>query len=267
MKKYAAFIYSLVLISFFACGNADRRGTSNEDTAVEEGVEITPLEIHEVMKLDENGAESPALTIDISLSTIKAKEKEATDNINQAIAYTLFESDSSDIKGACIEFIANCKNEYMEMKPDYINSRSDAPWFNNYYNMSCEVETGYKGILNYVIFNEVYTGGAHPNSYYTALNFDTSTGKEVVLQEIFKDDWETRVTQELVVELANHFKVEPVTEVVVRGYLINDFYISNNFILGKDKITFIYNRYDIAPYAAGEIMLDIEYNRLKDVLK
>ena len=77
MKKYAAFIYSLVLISFFACGNADKRGASNEDTAVEEGVEITPLEIHEVMKLDENGAESPALTIDISLSTIKAKEKEA----------------------------------------------------------------------------------------------------------------------------------------------------------------------------------------------
>lgn len=267
MKKYAAFIYSLVLISFFACHNADKKTVPNEETVTENGIEITPLEIHEIIKLDENGAESPALTIDISLSTIKAKGKEATDNINQAIAYTLFESDSSDLKAACNDFISDCKNEYMEMKSDYINSRSDAPWFNNYHNMSCEVENGYKGILNYVIFNEVYTGGAHPNSYYTALNFDTSTGKEIVLQDIFKENYETRITQELVVELANHFKVEPVTEVVVRGYLINDFYISNNFILGKEKITFIYNRYDIAPYAAGEIMLDIDYKRLKDILK
>jgi hypothetical protein len=198
---------------------------------------------------------------------IEAEDKSATDNINQAIAYTLFESDSCDLIAACNNFVTNCKEEYMEMKADYINSRSDAPWFNNYHIMSSEVESGYKGILNYVIFNEVYTGGAHPNSYYTALNFDTSTGKEIVLQDIFKDNYETRLTQELVVELAEYFKVEPVTEVVVRGYLINDFYISNNFILGKEKITFIYNRYDIAPYAVGEIMLDIDYNRLKDVIK
>lgn len=267
MKKYAAFIYSLVLISFFACNGGEKNRTANEECIIENGIEITPLELHETFKLDDNGADSPTLTIDISLSVIKTKEKEATDNINQAIAYTLFESDSSDLKVACNNFITNCKEEYMEMKSDYINSRSDAPWFNNYYNMSSEVEDGYKGVLNYVIFHEIYTGGAHPNSYYTALNFDPSTGREVMLQEIFKENYETRLTQELVVELANHFKVEPVTEVVVRGYLINDFYISNNFILGKEKITFIYNRYDIAPYAAGEIMLDINYNRLKDVLK
>ena len=254
-------------MSFFACNNTGRNGVANEDTVIENGIKITPLELHDTFKLDENGAESPTLSIDISLSVIEAEDKNATDNINQAIAYTLFESDSNDLTAACNNFVANSKEEYMEMKADYINSRSDAPWFNNYYIMSSEVESGYRGILNYVIFNEVYTGGAHPNSYYTALNFDTSTGKEIVLQDIFKDDYETRLTQELVVELANYFKVEPVTEVVVRGYLINDFYISNNFILGKEKITFIYNRYDIAPYAVGEIMLDIDYNRLKDVIK
>lgn len=258
---------SLALISFFSCGGPSKQGAPNGDTTIEDGVEITPLEIHQVHKLDEQGTESPTLTIDISLSLIGAEEKEATDNINQAIAYTIFESGSSDLNAACDTFIANCKEEYMEMRSDYIDRRENAPWFNNYYNISSEVESGHKGILNYVIFNEEYTGGAHPNCYYTALNFDKESGKEVVLQDILKEDYETRLTQELIVALAEHFKVEPVTEVVVRGYLINDFYISNNYIIGKDKITFIYNRYDIAPYAAGEIMLDIDYNRIKDILK
>lgn len=267
MKKCAAFIFSLVLITLLSCGGNTRKGMSDENTTIEEGIRITPLEIHQVHKLDEQGSNSPELTIDISLSLIETDDKEVTDNINQAIAYTLFESESSDLTAACDTFIANCRNEYMEMRSDYIDSREDAPWFNNSYNITCEVECGHKGILNYIIFNEVYTGGAHPNSYYTALNFDKATGKEIVLQDIFKDDYETRLTQELVVALAAHFKVEPVTEVVVRGYLINDFYISNNYIVGKEKITFIYNRYDIAPYAAGEIMLDIDYNRIKDILK
>ena len=73
--------------------------------------------------------------------------------------------------------------------------------------------------------------------------------------------------QELVIALAAYFKVEPVTDVVVKGFLINDLYVSNNFILGKESITFIYNRYDIAPYSTGEILLDIDYNRIKDILK
>ena len=37
--------------------------------------------------------------------------------------------------------------------------------------------------------------------------------------------------------------------------------------MGKDKMTFIYNKYDIAPYAIGEIALDIDYDRLKDLMK
>ena len=44
-------------------------------------------------------------------------------------------------------------------------------------------------------------------------------------------------------------------------------FISNNFILGKEKISFIYNVYEIAPYAFGEIVIDITYEELKDLLK
>ena len=76
MKKCAAFIFSLVLITLLACGGQTRKGVSNEDTTVEDGVSITPLEIHQVHKLDEQGSGSPALTIDISLSLIETGDEE-----------------------------------------------------------------------------------------------------------------------------------------------------------------------------------------------
>lgn len=267
MKKYTAFIYSLVLIAFIASCNPSKKDSNGIRTTIENEIRTIPLEIHEVYKLDEQGSDSPALTIDIMLSVLEANDNSATENMNRTIAYTLFESETSDLSAACNTFTANCRSEYSELRSDYINRRENAPFFNNYYNISSEITNGYNGILNYLIFNEIYTGGAHPNSFYTALNFDPSTGEEIVLDDILKNDYETRLTQELLVALADHFKVSPVTEIVVQGYLINDFYISNNFILGKDKITFIYNRYDIAPYAAGEIMLDIEYKNIKDILK
>lgn len=266
MKKYASFIiYSAIILFFASCGNS----TKNNAVPMPEdnGITLLPYELHDVSRLDEYGSESPTLEIDMSVLAVETENPDVARNINRTIAYTLFESDNENIAEMCDSFVKIRREEYMELRPEYIDSREDAPWFNNSFNISCEAAIGYKGCLNYIIRSEEYTGGAHPNGAMTALNFNTATGAEIVLQDIFSGDYERRIMQELVVALAAYFKVEPVTDVVVKGFLINDLYISNNFILGKDKITFIYNRYDIAPYAAGEIVLDIEYSKLKDILK
>ena len=44
-------------------------------------------------------------------------------------------------------------------------------------------------------------------------------------------------------------------------------YPSSNFILGKDGITFIYNPYEIAPYALGRIELTISNATLEPLFK
>ena len=36
-----------------------------------------------------------------------------------------------------------------------------------------------------------------------------------------------------------------------------DMFVSENYIIGDDKVTFIYNPYEIAPYSEGTIKLDI----------
>jgi hypothetical protein len=196
----------------------------------------------------------------------------ATNNINQAIAYTLFESRNNSLQKACEEFVAQRKKEYFELQPEYINSKENglpAVWFYNYYLVNSEVERGYKGYINYTIMWEEFTGGAHPSSYYTVLNFNPETGEEVVLSDILKEDYEEPLTDILISNLAKQLQVEDIDGIREKGYLYldTDMFVSNNFILDKEQIVFIYNKYEIAPYAFGDIMINVTYNELKDLLK
>jgi hypothetical protein len=46
-----------------------------------------------------------------------------------------------------------------------------------------------------------------------------------------------------------------------------DMFAPENFILGKDDITFIYNPYEIAPYAMGKTELILTYDDMDDIMK
>ena len=43
-------------------------------------------------------------------------------------------------------------------------------------------------------------------------------------------------------------------------------YVPENFILGSDAITFIYNPDEIAPYSLGSIELTIAYTAIEKIL-
>ena len=59
-----------------------------------------------------------------------------------------------------------------------------------------------------------------------------------------------------------------INELHDKGYLFSmEMYPSSNFILGKDGITFIYNPYEIAPYALGRIELTISNATLEPLFK
>lgn len=52
------------------------------------------------------------------------------------------------------------------------------------------------------------------------------------------------------------------------GILLDtDIYIPENFMLGKDGVTFYYNRYEIAPYSAGDFSLTVPYDDINVYLK
>lgn len=269
MKKCGTFILSFVIATLFSCGGNNK---SQTDSIADKKAQISCFELHESYKLSDMANNSPALTIDISLPVINTGNSLTDENINRTIAYTLFESQTTSIEKACNEFVETRKNEYMEFLPDYLNDKDNKMpmiWLNNSYNISGETRTGYKEYINYIILWDEFTGGAHPNSYYTVLNFNPKTGEEVVLQDILKDNYEEPLTELLISTLAADLEVENYEGIKEKGYLYPnaDMYISNNYILEKEQIVFIYNKYDIAPYAVGDITISISYDKIKDLLK
>lgn len=51
------------------------------------------------------------------------------------------------------------------------------------------------------------------------------------------------------------------------GILLDgDLYVPDNFLLASDGITFLFNRYEIAPYSMGDFQLHIPYAEIETYL-
>lgn len=153
----------------------------------------------------------------------------------------------------------------------------DVPaWYNYEYQISTTLEAGRdSNVWNYTAVNFQYTGGAHPNTYAKYLNFDAKTGKKLTADEVFAKNGEAKICslilQKLIEDVNKKMETDTITSVErlqsVGILLDTDIYIPENFLLGKDGVTFYYNHYEIAPYAAGDFSLTVPYDEISAYLK
>ena len=100
------------------------------------------------------------------------------------------------------------------------------------------------------------------------MNLENLTGRQLALSDIFVPGYEQRLSSRLQKALCSYVGVGSLQELKNQGYLYSmDMFSSENFILGEEAITFIYNPYEIAPYEKGSIELTLAYSELDDILK
>lgn len=93
-----------------------------------------------------------------------------------------------------------------------------------------------------------YTGGAHPNSVYIGVNVDVRTGKEATLDDALAligkslKEVAAKTDADMKAKLADAY-FEEGAEAKAENY--------STFTIGKDSVTFIFNSYQVGPYAAG----------------
>lgn len=110
------------------------------------------------------------------------------------------------------------------------------------------------------------SGAAHPNPYLRTFNFSLETGEDLSLAELFEDD---TAPLETIAQIARERAVASEGE---RGFEFSEEWLRegtepvqanyNVFTVGKDALTFYFNPYQIAPYAAGIIEIDVPYSEL-----
>ena len=95
-----------------------------------------------------------------------------------------------------------------------------------------------------------YTGGAHPNTVLIGINVDPRSGRELTLDDalsmIGKDL--QQVADESLKELRSKLG-DNVLDSAKGAEAKSENY--STFVVSKDKVTFIFNVYQVAPYAAG----------------
>ncbi len=113
----------------------------------------------------------------------------------------------------------------------------------------------------------VYTGGAHPNHWPVTWVFDMTDGHVVTLSDVFTDEVAALATitpmvrevlQQSLGEMAVPSMLEPGTTPQAENYA--------DFILNTEGIAFFFAPYQVAPYAAGQQVVTIPWERVADLL-
>lgn len=114
----------------------------------------------------------------------------------------------------------------------------------------------------------IYQGGAHGNSFTSFINWDTKKQTTVTLADILSDNYKDKLTAVADTIFRSQEKLSDTSSLARDYFFTNDkFALNNNYAITPVGIRFLYNQYEIKPYAAGTTDLFIPYNRIKSLLR
>ena len=230
-------------------------------------------------------ASSPFCDFSIDYTYLEDKNDSIATLINQAIQREWLGDDYANLlpEVAVDSFMHVYIRDYrQEVGKLYGADRSQATseeeipnWYNQTYSLVTFVEEGRGGTVNASANYFVDMGGAHPNQWSRWMNFDFVSGKHLTQEEVFlpsaKADIEKLLLDKLIRQQAEQHPEENVAsleDLQQLGFLqMTNMYIPDNFLLGKEAVLFLFNRYDIAPYSAGEIVIEVPYEEIGPYLK
>lgn len=165
----------------------------------------------------------------------------------------------------------NNSSQLLERAQEYYRDQKDIFYtFSNYLNMGIARHDDH--ILSILVVNSAYSGGAHPITLQTSFNLDMKTKECLKLEDIVEESAIDEMHELLISGLKKDFSnlggeilyddyMDIVQNSMEYGNLTQYWYFNHN------GIVIYYNQYEIAPYAAGIIKVEIPYRELKGILK
>lgn len=263
MKKL--YIIGIVTIILTACGSSTGGGIFSSGSIDMKEAKATKT----VSIVNEDNA--PQCQVNLQVKYMKGDD-EVAKNINNAITERLFKMTNLTVQQAVDSFASYYTHEYQKnMEPLYREDRADQKkhaWYEYRYTIETDAKRGKDNCIVYIIDLDMFEGGAHPIHQQIVMNFDKKTGKQLQLDDLFVQGYQYPLNDLLMEELRNITKCKSLDELHEQDYLLTmDIYAPQNFILGDDEITFIYNPYEIAPYSKGNTELTLSYSKLGKLMR
>ncbi len=115
-----------------------------------------------------------------------------------------------------------------------------------------------------------FTGGAHPSSDTTFLNFDAHTGEKATLADIVIDGAMPSLTQVAEQQFRKARELMPTADLKDAGFIFfkgDRFFVNDNWGVANDSLIFYYNAYEAAPYYMGPTEVKIPFEAIRDLLR
>ena len=276
-----------ILNTALACGAVaciSLQSCQNTETA--KPAKVSSIQADTLIALKAGDEASPKCKVSIDYMYLEAgNEKDSISGIiNSRIQSIAFGDDYSKMKPD--EAIDAVVNKYTQnyrkdltkfyeadlhngMKPEDIPA-----WYNYEYEITSEVSLNNDSIWNFSVTTFMNTGGAHPNTNLKWANLLAKSGKVLTKDVVFRKDKEKDIIElimkHLIDEVNQRLETDTITSIEglkQNGALLDvDLYIPDNFLILEDRISFLYNRYDIAPYSMGEFIIDVPYAEIETML-
>ena len=217
----------------------------------------------------QDGDKRPSCNVKLNLEFEQGTQTRTKEEIKRLF----FSSSAQTLNEAVTQYGDSIVKHYVDEITMLYADTSYAPDFPFEYTFTAQGNTvadNADNVLCYKIDITAYEGGAHGSYYEQWYNFDRQDGKHITAAQAFDMSKENDIKQLIRQQLCAKYQCKDVQMLQDSlGILImSDVFITdNNFHLCKDGVKFLFNPYDIAPWAAGLISVEIPRKHLQGLCK
>lgn len=219
---------------------------------------------HAAMALQEGGTDSLVLDINVSYP-VSGMDKTALGKVGTFLTAEYFGEEYAGldpeeaIKAYTDDITAEYREENLGIAQDIEDGKIPSMTLRHEEYIKGEMYGSHKNIFSYKTSKYVFAGGAHGMTAETAFNFDMKTGEPVVETDFFKEGYSRKLTGLLSAHLPEALESPADTSMM----FIREIEPNGNFCVSNEGVTYIYNQYEIAPYAMGIIRITIPWEELE----
>ena len=127
-------------------------------------------------------------------------------------------------------------------------------------------------VVSLISLSSLYSGGAHPNAVQVAYNLDIANRRQLVLEDIIREEAAPELAKLVREGVDAKFAMIDGGNGLFEDYgdTIDNSMVYGNmtpyWYLGDTGLVIFYNQYELGPYAAGIIKVELAYDALEGIL-
>jgi len=214
-----------------------------------------------IMPLEEGQADSLFFSASVEY-IVTGMKVEVRQKINSAIVNQAFDLENGEgsLEEVAIRYRENLIDEYMN--ENAVLENGIRTWEDR---ISGNFQPRYKDYRNYQISYYSFRGGAHGIQTLSNIVFDNKTGDVVREQDLFTPGYEEPVAQLLRLAVKTSMEEEdPELMQLVQLELVVP---NGNFCVREDGVEWLFQPYEVGPYALGIVSATLSWEELKPFLK